>query len=146
MTTFTRGQLAKQVGVSSEAIRYYEQQGLLEASRDTNGYRRFDATSMERIKFIQRAQNVGLSLKEIRELLALEVARGEHTCEEVKAITQTKLLELKQRIDELQRMYDALAVLNDRCCGGPHSAEYCTILTALADTELNEETRHEHDY
>ncbi|WNJ94797.1 Zn(2+)-responsive transcriptional regulator [Vibrio ruber] len=145
MRTLKRGELAKEVGVSPETIRYYEQQGLLQANRDDNGYRRFDPGCIDRLKFIQRAQRVGLSLKEIGELLTLEIARGEHTCEEVKAITQAKQQEIQQKIDELQHMYNALTVLNNRCCGGSHSAEHCTILTALADTESStEELVHEH--
>jgi MerR family Zn(II)-responsive transcriptional regulator of zntA len=146
VTTLKRGQLAKAVDVSAETIRYYEQQGLLQSDRDNNGYRRFDITCVDRLKFIQRAQNVGLSLKEIKELLELEIARGEHTCEEVKAITQAKQQEIQKRIQELQRMYDALTILNNRCCGGSHSAEHCTILTALADTESIEEPSHEHHH
>ncbi|MDW6001309.1 Zn(2+)-responsive transcriptional regulator [Vibrio mangrovi] len=145
MTTLKRGQLAKEVGISPEAIRYYERQGLLQAGRDSNGYRRFDVSCIDRLKFIQRAQSVGLSLKEIGELLELEIARGEHTCEEVKAITQAKQQEIQQKIRELQHMYDALTILNNRCCGGSHSAEHCTILTALADTESTEEVSHEHN-
>ncbi|MEI8634573.1 Zn(2+)-responsive transcriptional regulator [Vibrio sp. PP-XX7] len=146
MATLKRGQLAKKVGISTETIRYYEQQGLISATRDDNGYRLFDEHCADRLKFIQRAQYIGFSLKEIAELLALEIARDQHTCEEVKAITQAKQQEIQQRIQELQRMSDALTLMNNRCCGGDHSAKYCTILTALADTESPEEVPHEHTH
>ncbi|CAM3573534.1 HTH-type transcriptional regulator ZntR [Vibrio aerogenes CECT 7868] len=144
MATLKRGELAKRTGVTSETIRYYEKQGLLQAERDKNGYRLFDAHSVERLRFIQRAQNIGFSLKEIAELLTLEIARDQHTCEEVKAITEAKQSEIRQKIQELQRMYEALALMNNRCCGGNHSAEHCTILTALADTESQGESFYEH--
>jgi MerR family transcriptional regulator, Zn(II)-responsive regulator of zntA len=140
-----RGELAKATQVSTETVRYYEQQGLIYSRRDSNGYRLFDDTAVERISFIQRAQKMGLTLKDIAELLEIEIARDQHTCEEVKAITQAKQQEIKKRIDELQCMYEALAIINDRCCGGPRSASLCTILTALADSELNQKSCDGHD-
>ncbi|SHO57396.1 Zn(2+)-responsive transcriptional regulator [Vibrio quintilis] len=144
MAMLKKGELAKRTGVTAETIRYYEKQGLLTAERAKNGYRLFDVHSVERLKFIQRAQSIGFNLKEIAELLALEIARDQHTCEEVKAITAAKQTEIKQKIQALQRMYDALALMNNRCCGGNHSAEHCTILTALADTDSQEEADNEH--
>ena len=136
MTGLKRGELARQSGLSVDTIRYYEQQGLLlTPAREPNGYRRFDPANLERLTFIQRAKRVGFSLKDIAELLALEVDRDAHTCEEVKTIAQTKQREIEARMNELSRMHAALSLINERCCGGTHPATHCTILTALADGE-----------
>ncbi|MCM2971516.1 Zn(2+)-responsive transcriptional regulator [Larsenimonas suaedae] len=145
MKDLKRGDLARAAGVSSETIRYYETQGLLPApARDANGYRRYTPDTLERLDFIQRAKAMGFSLKDIGELLALEIDRDAHTCEEVKRIAEAKQRDIERRISELKRMQDALSVINARCCGGPHSATHCTILTALADNESIEETCHGH--
>ncbi|MCM2130504.1 Zn(2+)-responsive transcriptional regulator [Larsenimonas rhizosphaerae] len=145
MIGLKRGELARESGLSVETIRYYEQQDLLlTPTREPNGYRRFDPANIERLAFIQRAKHMGFSLKDIAELLTLEVNRDAHTCEEVKAIARTKQREIKARMSELSRMHDALSLINERCCGGTHAATHCTILTALADGE-RPGAPHEHD-
>ncbi|PWI33260.1 Zn(2+)-responsive transcriptional regulator [Vibrio albus] len=138
MVSLTRGQLAKQLGMTTEAIRFYEQQGLLEPPRAPNGYRQYDQDCIEKMKFILHAKEVGLSLSDIQELLSIQIEPEQHTCQEVKDITQAKLHDIEQRISQLQHMYNALKVINERCCGGAHSAEHCTILTALAETQAED--------
>jgi MerR family Zn(II)-responsive transcriptional regulator of zntA len=138
MISLTRGQLAKQLGITGEAIRFYEQQGLLDPQRAPNGYRQYDQDCVDTMKFILHAKEVGLSLSDIQDLLSIQIEPEQHTCQEVKNITQTKLHEIEQRIIQLQHMHNALKVINERCCGGAHSAEHCTILTALAETKAEE--------
>lgn len=138
MISLTRGQLGKQLGITTEAIRFYEQRGLLEPKRASNGYRQYDQNCIEKMKFILHAKEVGLSLSDIQELLSIQIEPEQHTCQEVKDITQAKLHDIEQRISQLQHMYNALKVINERCCGGAHSAEYCTILTALAETQAED--------
>jgi len=138
MSSLTRGQLAKKLGVTSEAIRFYEQQGLIEPKRAENGYRQYDQNSIEQIRFILHAKEVGLSLSDINELLSIQIQPDQHTCQEVKDITEAKLAEIEQRILQLQHMQKALKVINQRCCGGAHSAEHCTILTALNETQTED--------
>jgi MerR family Zn(II)-responsive transcriptional regulator of zntA len=135
---FTRGQLAKQLGITAEAIRFYEQQGLVEPQRAENGYRQYDHDCVNKLTFILHAKELGLSLSDIHELLSIKIRPEQHTCQEVKNITQAKLIDIEQRIAQLQHMHDALQVINERCCGGTHSAEYCTILTALTETQSKE--------
>jgi hypothetical protein len=75
--SLTIGRLAKQVGVNLETVRYYERQSLLpRPPRSASGYRLFPTGAARRLRFIRRAQELGFSLKEIRELLSLRVSRG----------------------------------------------------------------------
>jgi len=136
--SLTRGQLAKQLGLNTEAIRFYEKQGLVRPQRADNGYRLYDQQCVDTLKFILHAKEVGLALSDIQDLLSIQIEPQQHTCQEVKNITQAKLLDIEQRIQHLQHMHEALNVINKRCCGGEHSAEHCTILTALAETSPSE--------
>jgi DNA-binding transcriptional MerR regulator len=69
--SLTIGRLAQQVGINLETVRFYERQGLLpKPPRSTSGYRLFPAEAARRLRFIKRAQELGFSLNEIRELLA----------------------------------------------------------------------------
>ena len=73
----TTSELARQSDVNLETIRYYERKGLLpKPPRSTSGYRQFSRDSVRRVRFIKRAQELGFSLKEIQELLALRIAPG----------------------------------------------------------------------
>ncbi len=138
MAVLTRGQLAKQLDITSEAIRFYEQQGLVTPKRARNGYRQYDQNCVDTLKFILHAKEVGLSLSDIQELLSIKIEPEQHTCQEVKDITQAKLVEIELRISQLKHMHEALTKINQRCCGGAHSAEHCTILTALNETQPSE--------
>ncbi|HEX2054178.1 MAG TPA: heavy metal-responsive transcriptional regulator [Actinomycetota bacterium] len=94
--------VARQAGVSADAVRYYESLGLLRpAERTPSGYRQFDEEAVRRISFIKDAQSLGLQLSEIGELLKI---RDEGAC----PCGHTKSL-LQQRLDEVNR---ELAVLN----------------------------------
>lgn len=139
MESITRGQLANQLNISSEAVRFYEQQGLISPQRATNGYRLYNQECIEQMKFILHAKDLGLSLRDIQELLSIQIAPDEHTCQEVKNITEAKLNDIARKIAQLQHMHNALKVINQRCCGGDHSAEHCTILTALSETRPEED-------
>jgi MerR family transcriptional regulator, redox-sensitive transcriptional activator SoxR len=68
--TLTIGQVAARSGVAPSALRYYEQQGLISATRTSGGARRFPRAVLRRLAFVRAAQNVGLSLGEIRDALA----------------------------------------------------------------------------
>ena len=71
--TLTIGQLARSGGATVETIRYYEREGLLEApGRSKSGYRAYEADAVQRLVFIHRAQELGFTLKEIRDLIALQ--------------------------------------------------------------------------
>lgn len=138
MKLLTRGQLSKQLGITTEAVRFYEQQSLITPQRAENGYRLYDQNCIDRMKFILHAKEVGLSLQDIHELLSIQIEPDQHTCQEVKNITLAKLADIEQRITQLQHMQKALTVINQRCCGGNHSAKNCTILTALSETQAKD--------
>ena len=126
------GQLAKSVDIDIQTLRYYESQGLLnEPNRLENGYRDYPNESIERLQFIKKAKLVGFTLKEIKELLAIQVTKDEHTCQEVKSFTQVKLDEINQKINELSEIKSALQKIHTSCCGGNETAAHCSILQAL---------------
>ncbi|MCL6414116.1 Zn(2+)-responsive transcriptional regulator [Aestuariirhabdus sp. Z084] len=127
------GQLAQQGEVSVPTLRYYESQGLLEPpTRAANGYRLYAEEALQRVRFIRRSQGLGFSLKEIEELLLLQVDASQHSCREVKQVAEDKLGQVRQRIDELQQIERALETLADKCCGGPEVAAGCSILRELS--------------
>lgn len=126
------GKLAEHTGVSVETLRYYERCNLLnEPQRSASGYRLYPSNAVNRIQFILNAKNLGFSLKDIVELLSLQVTRQQHTCGEVKAIAQSKLSEIEQKINNLQHIQQALLNVVASCAGGNRSAKDCSILEAL---------------
>ena len=126
------GQLAKIVDIDIQNLRYYESQGLLtNPTRLANGYRDYPEETISRLVFIKKAKIVGFTLKEIKELLAIQVTKDEHTCQEVKTFTQTKLQEIENKINELLSIKSALEKIHTSCCGGSETAAHCSILSAL---------------
>ena len=126
------GTLAKRAGVRIDTVRYYERSGLLSPqSRLESGYRRYGRAELARLRFIRRAQALGFSLREIRELLALSKGRD---MARVKRIAEGKLADVEQRIAALQRMREGLATLIEACPGHGDLAR-CPILAALGGEE-----------
>lgn len=130
------GELAKRSGVSTDTLRFYEKSGLLSpVSRTESGYRLYDIDAVEQIQFILRGKEIGLSLDEIQELLAIRTEARLHTCAEVKSITQRKLNEIDRKIETLTRVRRSLNTLNSACCGeDKDDATHCSILEALANS------------
>jgi MerR family copper efflux transcriptional regulator len=126
------GALAKRAGVGIDTVRYYEREGLLEPqARLASGYRRYTANEIARLRFIRKAQALGFSLNEIRELLSLSSHRD---VGRVKKKAEAKLSDVDRRIAELQRVRAALAGLV-RACPGHGRAEECPILNALGSED-----------
>jgi len=124
------GRLAQEVGINLETVRFYERQGLLpRPPRSASGYRLFPADAPRRLKFIKRAQELGFSLREIRELLALRVSpRTDST--EIRKRTESKIADIESKIRTLDSMRKALKKLVQSCAGcAPHSK--CPILESL---------------
>ena len=130
METLGIGQLAERGGVGIDTVRYYERNGLL-APRDrlTSGYRRYGELEVARLRFIRRAQALGFTLKEIKDLLALSAQRD---VGRVKRSAQAKLRDVETRIADLVRVRDGLATLIDACPGHGRLAD-CPILRALTE-------------
>ncbi|MBU6247404.1 MAG: heavy metal-responsive transcriptional regulator [Xanthomonadaceae bacterium] len=130
----TIGAVAKRAGVPIDTIRYYEREGLLpEPLRRASGYRSYGESAVAQLRFIRRAKELGFTLEEIRELLALSRDR-QRGVTAVKKRAQQRLAAIEARIAELQRVRDGLVELVASCPG--HGApEHCPILRALNDGE-----------
>lgn len=97
------GDVSKRSGVGIEALRFYEKSGLLERpSRTFSGYRVYGEEVLERLSFIKRAQALGFSLDEIRQIIN-DARKGESPCEEVREIVRRRMAELDERLRELHR-------------------------------------------
>ena len=104
----TIGELAERSGVAASAIRFYEARGLLEAERSAGGQRRFTRATLRRLAFIAAAQQVGLTLEEIREALAQLPAGRTPSRADWQVLSQTWRERLEARIAALQRLRDDL--------------------------------------
>ena len=130
----TIGRVARAGGDGIDTIRYYEREGLLpEPERRLSGYRDYTPDAITQLRFIRRAKELGFTLPEIRELLALSADR-ERGVRGVKQRAEARLVEIDRRIRELKRVQRGLKNLIDACPG--HGApERCPILTALSHEE-----------
>jgi MerR family mercuric resistance operon transcriptional regulator len=126
----TRGEVADRSDVSREAVRYYEQRGLIPEPPRTGGdYRIYDESYVERIRFIKRAQELGFSLREIDVLLELRLDR-DRGCGDVRTKATAKLENVREKIRDLQQIEMVLERLAISCSGeGPTSV--CPILKAM---------------
>ncbi len=124
----TIGALARAAGVNVETIRFYQRRGLLsEPDKPLGGIRRYGEAEVARVLFIKAAQRIGFTLDEIAQLLQLD--DGAH-CSEARAIAEHKLADVRQRLNDLQRMEAALAQLVDRCASRRGQVS-CPLIDAL---------------
>jgi MerR family mercuric resistance operon transcriptional regulator len=130
MNAMTIGKLAAEAGVGVETVRFYEREKLIDQPRrPPSGFRTYDAGAVQRITFIRQAQDLGFSLGEIRELLALRID-PRTSCADVKARAESKIRDVDEKINALRRMRSALIEITKNCSGeGPTSD--CPILEAL---------------
>ena len=126
------GEIAALAGVPAATVRYYEKRGLIaEPPRTDSGYRKYGADTAKRLRFIKRAQELGFTLDDIRELLELRVD-DPAACSVVETKTRDKLAQVERMVRELTRMQDVLEGLVDSCRSHHPTAE-CPILEALAE-------------
>jgi DNA-binding transcriptional MerR regulator len=112
-------------------LRYYERRGLIPPPpRSAANYRRYPSRTVERVRFVKHAQDLGFSLEEIKELLSLRATNGAKSGE-VRKRAQKKIDEVAGRIQSLERIRAALQHLV-RQCSGEGAIEDCTILHAIA--------------
>src|SRR5258708_34832132 len=101
---FQIGQLAKQTCLTVDASRFYEKEKLLtKALRSTGGFRLYSSDHIEQLRFIQRAQTIGFSLGEIRELILIQDDQVE-TCSHVRDLIQQKLDTVQRKMNELDEI------------------------------------------
>ncbi|GEP09959.1 Cu(I)-responsive transcriptional regulator [Methylobacterium gnaphalii] len=126
----TIGEAARATGVSAKMIRYYEETGLLGAAeRTASGYRLYGEADLHALRFVRRARDLGFSMPEIAELLALWQDRARASAS-VKAVALAHVADLRRRIAELESMARTLSSLAESCCGDERPD--CPILDDLA--------------
>jgi len=127
------GAAGEQTGLSPDTLRYYERIGLLgPVGRNAGGQRRYTRADIARLRFVRRAQAMDFSLEEIGQLLTLREQGGD-VRSDVRAMTETKLTAIEQRIQTLSRLRDELAQLINECRA---SGEACPIIACM-------DSRHE---
>jgi MerR family copper efflux transcriptional regulator len=130
MELLSIGEVAKMTGVTVETVRFYEKQGLIAApQRSASGYRQYRTETIQRVRFIQRAKEVGFTLKDIAELLALREEPGT-SCADIKLRATDKIEEVDHKIQDLQKIREALGRMIVRC-SGRGDLSTCPILEEL---------------
>ncbi len=120
-----------------ETVRFYERQGLLdEPARKASGYRQYSKDVIDRLKFIKRAKDLGFSLNEIAEVLALR-SDSSMTCDEVRQFASAKIEEIVRKMEDLKRMKNALEELVTSC--DERTGSECPFLVALAKQDAEED-------
>lgn len=132
-TGLLMGEVAKQAGVHRETIRYYERIGLLQKpQRRPSGYRVYSPEAVARVRFIKRAQDLGFSLDEIREIINLSRV-GRSPCARVRRSLQQKLGDVDRRIAELSGFRQELADFLEQLKSVPDQADSSTQVCALIE-------------
>ena len=122
--------VAKKTGLTSKAIRFYEEKGLVTPPlRSENGYRSYNQQHLDELTLLRQARQVGFNLEECRELIYLYNDPSPHSAD-VKRRTLEKVAEIERHISELQGMRTQLLALADSC-PGDDSAD-CPIIDNLS--------------
>jgi Hg(II)-responsive transcriptional regulator len=130
MATFSIGELAREGGVHLETIRYYEREGLmLPPHRKKSGHRAYEGGAVRRLRFIKRAQALGFTLREVRELLAIKL-EPRQPCTDVVRQIEAKMGEVRGKIAHLKAIERTLKQMKASCEGRCMVSE-CPILESL---------------
>lgn len=137
VTTLSIRDAGAETGLSADTLRYYEKIGLLgPVRRNAGGQRRYVAADIARLHFVRRAQAMDFSLEEIAQLLDLR-ERGGDVRADVRAMTETKLAAIEQRIQALSLLRDELSELVSACRASQH---HCPIIERMdKPTECRDE-------
>ena len=128
------GEAAERAALTIDTIRFYERRELLPSAPRTAGqFRLYTVDDLNRLKFIKQMQALGFSLQQIKPLLDLR-ERGRYACEDVRNLLKNKLIEVRSKIRELQKLESELAAdlrkcnqeLNRRRSRAP---QQCPVLT-----------------
>ena len=137
----TIGDLAKKAGLTAQTIRYYEREGLLSRAhrwRDNN-YRDFDDEAVSRLQFVRAAKEAGFTLREIKQLLDLALLPDE-ACEAVGQLLVQKLMDVDQKIAEMQRLRKGIVELG-RACRKCAPGRACVALVNLGIASAGKPSR-----
>ena len=134
MASLRTAEVAEQAGVNVETLRFYERKGILaEPPRRASGYREYPPETVERVRFIKRAQELGFSLREVQDLLELrQTARIK--AGRVRKVAEAKLEEIEHKIRDLEAMKRSLTELLCACDGQKPIAS-CPIIETLSSCE-----------
>jgi len=129
----TIGELAKACGVSADTVRFYEREKLLpRPRRSASGYRLFGAEDAARVRFVRRAQAMGLTLDDIGELLRVEPLKTVEQCRRAAARLGARVAAVEERIAELEAFRNALLNGLHRCERALARDECCPVVIDLA--------------
>ncbi|MGL6235051.1 MAG: MerR family transcriptional regulator [Segniliparus sp.] len=129
------GEVAANAGVHVGTLRYYERRGLLaEPERSSSGYRAYGPEAVRVVRFVKRAQEAGLTLDNVEELLRSAHA-GTGSCEAARATAEARIAELDRRIADLMSMRAVLAALAEPC-DSPAGQGACPLLAALGSEDV----------
>jgi DNA-binding transcriptional MerR regulator len=110
------GTIAEMTGLTPDAIRYYERMGLVpKPARTAGGFRVYPPNTVARLRFVKQAKQLGLELREIRELMAPARGRRQEQCQHVRHLLANHLAAVEARIRELQAYRDTLHAAIDQC-------------------------------
>ena len=124
----TIGSLAEAADVNRETIRFYQRKALMpEPTRTQGSIRRYGSDALARVRFIKSAQRLGFSLDEVAHLLKLE--DGTH-CTDARSLAEQKLLDVRTKLADLQRIELVLQQLVKRCASA-RGAVKCPIIESL---------------
>jgi MerR family mercuric resistance operon transcriptional regulator len=134
---FTIGKIARAAGVHIETVRYYQRRGLVDLPpKRPRGFRYYAPETANRVRFIKRAQALGMSLREVQHLLRLD-AKG--ACSDTRSLAAKKLALVDQKLLELAKLRDALQGLVV-ACDRPHGTT-CPIIERLEASSRNPQSR-----
>ena len=124
----TIGRVAKAADVNLQTIRYYQRLDLIaQPPKPHSGYRHYPAETVDRIRFIKRAQALGFTLSEIASLLEL----GDGCCADVRRVAQAQREQIVTRIDDLRAMQETLDKLIERCYADKNPG-HCPLIETLS--------------
>ncbi|MGR3837907.1 MAG: MerR family transcriptional regulator [Cognatishimia sp.] len=125
----TRGALSKRSGCNIETIRYYEKiELLLPPERSAGGHRLYSDLDQRRLRFIMRGRELGFSIDELRGLMSM-ANTGNHSCEEIHAMTLAHMESVRQKIDDLARLEKTLSNIAAQCTS--NTVPDCPVIDAL---------------
>lgn len=105
------GELAKQIGINPKTIRYYEDIDLLpKPQRGINNYRVYSEDALKRLNYIKRAQGLGFTLREIKEVLTIS-DKGFDPCEQIGKLLKQRIVDLDNKLKELMSLQTNLKEL-----------------------------------
>lgn len=124
----TIGKLAKAAGVGVETVRFYERRGLIrKPPKRESGFRTYSDEEVTRIRFIRRAQELGFTLREVKELVELQ-SKKKVTGSQVKQKADRKIEEIRKKISDLQKMEKSLRTLSRMCGEGAQAVQECKVM------------------